>query len=158
MINYNNSKIYKIISHSNPELIYYGSTTQTLSKRMVEHRSNYKTINKRNISSNKILCFEDAIIVLVELYPCNSKEELIKKESEYILNNDCVNKIKIMGGDKKKRSKIYYNNTIEDKRNYYEKNKDKIKERMKVYRELNKELINLKKKEYYKKIKIKIKN
>ena len=32
-------------------------------------------------------------IELVENYPCNSKEELEKKEGEYIKNNECVNKL-----------------------------------------------------------------
>ena len=87
MPNYQNSKIYKIISPSNPDLIYYGSTTQKLSVRMAGHRMNSKT-NRGGESSKEILCFDDANIILVENYPCNSKEELFKKESEYILNND----------------------------------------------------------------------
>lgn len=93
MTNYHNSKIYKIISPSNPSLTYYGSTTQSLSKRMVDHKRCHKS-GKTNITSKNIVCFDDAIIVLVELYPCDTKKELLLRESEYILNNICVNKLK----------------------------------------------------------------
>lgn len=84
---YENSKIYKIVSPSNPDLVYYGSTIQKLSIRMAGHRAR---LNK--CTSSMVLDKGDAIILLVENYSCNSKEELLKKEGEYILNNECVNK------------------------------------------------------------------
>ena len=118
MPDYKNSKIYKIVSPSNPDLIYYGSTTQSLSSRMSDHRRhNYRA------SSKEILCFEDAIILLVENFSCNNKEELLKKEGEYILNNNCVNK-KVAG------------RTIKQ---YYEENKEQIKEYQKQYKLKNRE-------------------
>jgi hypothetical protein len=169
MVNYQNSKIYKIVSPSNPDLIYYGSTTQKLSSRMSSHRAHYKK-NTYNLTSSKVLCFEDAIILLVENYPCNSKEELLKKEGECILNNDCINK-QIAGRtntiwrkDNKEhisdKGAEYYKNNKEQiikKRTEYKKNnEEKIKEQrikyrgqQKEYREKNKE----KRKEYLKKYK-----
>ena len=36
--------------------------------------------------------FENCKIELVENFPCNSKEELTKREGFYIQSNDCVNK------------------------------------------------------------------
>ena len=43
-MNYQNGKIYKITANVNEDEgdIYIGSTTQSLSKRMAEHRNNYK--------------------------------------------------------------------------------------------------------------------
>jgi len=128
MPNYQNSKIYKIISPSNPDLIYYGSTTQKLNTRFSMHK--YKPIK----SSGLILCFDDAIIVLVESYPCNTKEELLKKEGEYILNNNCVNK-HTAGRTKKE----------------YREDKTKMKAINKKYEENNKEKRAIKKKIYYEK-------
>ena len=34
----------------------------------------------------------DSVIILVEIYPCNSVDEARSRESYYILNNECVNK------------------------------------------------------------------
>ena len=94
MPNYSKAKIYKIIDLKE-NLIYIGSTTNALSVRMAQHRYVYK--NKlKSISCH--LIFEkfginNCKIVLVENYPCISKEELQKRESEYIKHNECVNKL-----------------------------------------------------------------
>ena len=152
MPNYQNSKIYKIISPSNPDLIYYGATTQSLSVRMADHRRRSIKTNSstnRSSASKEILCFDaDAIIILVENYPCNSREELFKKESEYILNSDCVNKRLSYRTNKQYRE----DNKEEIKergKKYYENNKDKVKEQHKKYYELNKDKVKEQQKKYY---------
>ena len=96
MPNYQLSKIYKIYSPSK-NLIYYGSTTQTLSQRFNEHISRHKRYNIDNnycsyVSSFLVLDCEDYKIELVEEYACNNKQQLLKKEAEYIKNNECINK------------------------------------------------------------------
>lgn len=95
MPDYSKGKIYKLWSPSK-NLVYYGSTTQTLSQRLSGHKGNYKLYNKNNTkgsgcSSYLILACEDYKIELLEKYPCNNKSELYKKEGEYIKNNKCVN-------------------------------------------------------------------
>jgi hypothetical protein len=173
MPDYNNSKIYKIVSPSNPDLIYYGSTTQKLCVRMASHRC-----RPGKTKSGLITCYDDAIILLVENFSCNSKEELHKKEGEYILNNNCINKYVAGRTSKqyrehnkeiiKNNKKQYYEENKEklsiDKKIYYEENKEKLKEyrdqykernkelnkqKQKEYREANKEVINKKRMEYY---------
>ena len=137
MPNYQNGKIYMIESLEG-KCRYYGSTVQELCKRMSKHKSNYK--KNKYVSSSKVLCFNDAKIFLVENYPCNNKEELNRKEGEYIRNNDCVNR-NIPGRTQKE---------------YQQDNKDKISKRTKKkYRE-NKEQVLKDRKEYYKKNKIKV--
>ena len=90
MPDYSKSKIYKIQSASQPDVVYYGSTTQKyLSSRMTEHRATFKRGEYR--SSHEILKRPDAKIILVENYPCSSKDELLKREYEYIHQNNCVN-------------------------------------------------------------------
>ena len=97
--NYIECKIYKIISYSYPELVYYGHTYQKLSQRMTTHRS------KTNTSSSKqIIEKGDAVILLVLNYPCDDKEQARAKEAEYIINNICVNK-NIPGRTHKESSK-----------------------------------------------------
>jgi len=148
MPNYQNSKIYKIVSHSNPDLIYYGSTTQSLSSRMSQHRGIYRMYTsgkiKYYVSAYDILKYEDAIILLVENFSCSNKEELHKKEGEYILNNECVNK-KVAG--RKVEDRMDEHNAYQKK--YREQNKEKIK---KYYEEAKEERIN---KEYQKQYKLK---
>jgi hypothetical protein len=159
MPDYKNSKIYKIISPSNPDLVYYGSTTQKLSMRMAGHRRDAKTVSTNNTTSKEILCFDDAIILLIEQFSCNNKEELHKKEGEYILNNDCVNKI-VAGRNKKQwyednkekikeHKKQYRKDNKEQIKKYSEDNREHIKEQKKKYHEDNKEHIKEQKKKYY---------
>ena len=98
MTNYNNGKIYKIES-SLGNMVYYGSTTkQYLSQRMTTHRNHYKYWLKgksNNVTSYKLFeeyGLENCKIVLVENYPCNSKDELTSREAYFIRNFECVNK------------------------------------------------------------------
>lgn len=92
MVNYANGKIYKIISPSHPELVYVGSTCQ---KYLCQRLGTHKAMNKRpskKASSSQLTCYDDCKIVLLEKYPCNSKEELLSRENHYIELIDCVNK------------------------------------------------------------------
>ena len=81
---FQDGKIYKISSMSRPDLVYYGSTTQTLDIRFNQHVSD-------NLASKEIIKLGDAYIELVEDYPCKSKKKLIARESYYINSNICVN-------------------------------------------------------------------
>ena len=95
MPNYQNGKIYKIFNYDNDD-VYYGSTIETLSRRMSKHRANLKSYKQGKYhytTSFKILEVPSATIELVEYCPCNTKEELLQREQYYIKNNDCVNKI-----------------------------------------------------------------
>ncbi len=67
--NLENCKIYKVVSLNNPELVYYGHTSQTLAQRFTTHKS------KANKSTSKqIIEKGDAVILLVEDYPCQSED------------------------------------------------------------------------------------
>jgi hypothetical protein len=132
MPNYQNGKIYAIKSYQT-ELIYIGSTTTPLSRRLGDHRTKYKKNSK--VSSKEILKYDDYYIELIENFPCNSKEELEKQEGIHIRKNIniCVNCC-IAG------------RTIKE---YYIDNKQQYKERDKRYYENNKEIKKQKTKEYY---------
>ena len=84
MPDYQQSKIYKIVD-LNEEMVYVGSTTASLSKRMAGHRGDYK--KKNYVSSHDIFDkygIENCKILLLENYPCSNREELHKREGEYI--------------------------------------------------------------------------
>lgn len=147
VVNYQNGKIY-VIESLIGNCKYYGSTTQTLAQRLGKHK-------RSNITSKQVLQYQDARILLVLKFPCNSKEELEAKEAGYIRNNDCVNKMipqrtpEQYREDNKEKIKDYRDNNKEQQKQYYEDNQDKIKEYLKQYYEENKEDIIEKSKEYY---------
>jgi hypothetical protein len=134
MPDYQKAKIYKLWSPEGDD-IYIGSTTTLLSARKAKH--------KYGVSSVSRILFEkytDVRIELLECCPCDNKEELAKREGEYIRNNNCVNKV-----IPDRTHKEYYQDNkehiLEYQQNYRENNVEKIKEWKKDYREKNKEKI-----------------
>ena len=94
MNRYANGKIYMIESLS-VGLVYYGSSCSPLSKRLSMHKSHYKEFKNGThgpMTSFDIIAQPDHKIILVESYPCNTREELHAREAHYIRNNECVNK------------------------------------------------------------------
>lgn len=111
MPNYKNGKIYMICGGDDR---YYGSTVQSLSRRMVQHRFMSGLGEYIKYRCCSFILFQkygtdNCTIELVEAYPCDSVEELNRKEGEYIRQNNCINK-KIAG-----RTRI----------EYYQDNRDK---------------------------------
>ena len=88
------------------------------------------------------------MIELLENYPCENKEELLKKEGEHIRNNDCVNK-RIAGRTNKEWREDNKKHLKEYAKEYCENNREKIVKRNKKYREDNREKLLEQKKEYY---------
>jgi hypothetical protein len=136
-------KIYKIIS-DNTDMIYIGSTIlKLLCSRYANHTCNYKKytngIGKKQSSSFDVLKYGNNKIILIELYPCNSKDELHAREQYYIdLNkSNCVNKLKSFIGENKEEYKK------QSKKEYRIKNIEKIKIQRKQFREDNKDKFKL---------------
>jgi len=134
---YNNGKIYKLIS-PHTDLIYVGSTCkERLCQRLASHRMDYKRWLKYSdkysyTTSFKLFDLGDVEIILLESINCMTKDELLKKEREWIekLKDNIVNKQR----------------PITTK----EEHKEEKKQYDKVYREENKEKLKEKNKEYYK--------
>ena len=132
---YSKCKIYKIISLGNPELVYYGNTIQTLSKRFIHHKNSSSTYSKQIIDKG------DAIIELVEDYPCENVMQARLREAEYILNNECVNR-NVPGRSRQDSMKAYCKSNkekiLELAKQYREKaDKEKLNEYSRQYREEN---------------------
>ena len=124
---YKNSKIYTIRSYQ-MEKYYIGSTTQPLHKRLYDHKSNYKSYQnqkKNYVTSFEVIKYDDCYIELLEEINCDNKEELIKREGEWIRANlnDVVNK-KIEG----KTLKEYRVDNADKIKQYRIDNADKIKQ------------------------------
>ena len=147
MVNYQNSKLYKIepiVDHVEGD-IYIGSTTKPyLSQRMDTHRSDYKRwkLGKgghiRSYDLFDKYGIENCHILLIESYPCETRDELTSRESHFIRTLKCVNK-------------VIPDRTIKEyQKMYYEINSDTIKEKNKIYKEKNKDTYQKSYKQYYK--------
>ena len=168
MTNYQKTKIYKIESHLGDK-IYVGSTAKEyLSQRFQQHKNGYKQWKAgkyRKVNSYELFDeygVENCKIVLLESYPCNSKDEKNAREGHYIREIVCVNKY-VMG---RSRTEFFNENKEEILRankDRYTANKeailkakkdydqtDEAKEIRRKYIEQNKEAISQQKKEHYK--------
>jgi hypothetical protein len=127
MVNYQLGKVYKIVGNGKT---YVGSTCQQyLCQRLSGHHASNKKhqIGQRNnMTSFQCLTDPDHYIELLELCPCDRKDELHKCERKWIEQLECVNKC-IAGRTNKE---------------YRDTHKDKMKEYMKTYYAANKDKIN----------------
>lgn len=166
---YNRGKIYKIVSDYTDK-IYIGSTCNELYKRLSGHKRDLNSYNKgqrRYVASFELLKHDDAQIILIENYSCKDKNELRARERyHYDLNTDRVcNKNKPMYYEneyndiaKKYREdhKEYFSNKNAEFRqnnpNYAkeweENHKEARKEQKRLYRIMNKDKLNLYRKEW----------
>ena len=157
-IDYQKSKIYKLWSPSK-NIVYIGSTTETLAQRLAKHKANHKAYNNDNTknycSSYLVLDCEDYKIELLEEYACNNRQQLFKKEGEYIKNNECINQF-IAGRTKQEyyndnidKIKQYRIDNIDKTKEYYIDNVDKLKEQHKQYYINNIDKLKEQNKQYY---------
>lgn len=153
MPDYLKSKIYAIRSFQTEE-IYIGSTVEKLSARMSKHRAQYKLYKegKSNYTTSfKMLDYHDSYIELIEKYACTCREELERREGQYIRSEpNAVNKY-IAG----RTQKEYYQDNAERKKEWRKNNAERIKEyrqtnveQIKAYYQDNAEKIRAKQKEY----------
>jgi len=168
MPDYSKGKIYKIVADTNEEYKpYVGSTIQTLSNRMSEHRSGHKY--KKYICSSFDLFERFGVdkckIILIEEYPCDTYEQLLSRERHWFDNIECCNKIRPfttkeerIEHDKKYRDehKEHYKKWTEEhkeqlaeyRKEWYEQHKEEVVEKGKIYREQHKEEISQQQKIY----------
>lgn len=155
---YQRGKIYKIVCNITDE-IYIGSTCEpTLARRLAKHVSCFKSWKNQqygNMSSFKIIERDDYYIELLEVFPCNIKEEILLRERYHIKDNICINKNKnpIATIEEKKEQSKEYREINKDRlkeihKDYYMKNKEKHNQQAKVYYENNKNHLKEKMKEW----------
>ena len=128
MTNYDNTKIYKYNNYIN---------------------------KKSNKKCSSFACFENNnySIILLENYPCKTKNESLARERDFIELYECINKTKPLRSNKEYA--IDHKEEIKEyKKEYALENVDKIKEYKAQYYLKNKERLNLKHKENYEKKKI----
>jgi hypothetical protein len=140
MPNYQNSKIYTIRCRTDETLIYIGSTTNYLSKRWQDHKYKVKKGETSKLFTKmREIGIENFYIELYEHFPCDSKEELMKKEGEVIRKISTLNE-KIEGRTRKEYFKeVSYPNNKEKHNQKGKEWRDNNVEYCKQYREKRKE-------------------
>jgi len=121
---FQNGKIYKIVNDVDNE-IYVGSTIQTLSNRIAKHRNDAKKHPRFKIYQKMnelgIECFR---IVLIENYPCKTKDELRAREEHWRSELKASLNSRACVGISKHQ---YYIDNIDKFKKYKQDNKNKIK-------------------------------
>jgi hypothetical protein len=168
MPDYNKGKVYTIRCRTDDTLIYVGSTIQSLPMRWGGHKSKSKKYNTRKLYQSINDNWDDWYIELYEVYPCENKEQLNKREGEITreigtLNyqiagrtykewrDDNIDKVILKQQEYNKNNaeklkltrREYYENNFEKlklaQQEYNKNNADKIQEQTKLYRENNKD-------------------
>jgi hypothetical protein len=144
MEKYQKGKVYAIICNKTGRR-YVGSTCEpTLARRLAQHVQGFKCWLKNDkgfLTSFDIIKDENYYIILLELYPCNSRDELRMCEQKHIDLNECINKQKAYQSKEKLQ---------EYRKKYIEQHRDEIREKQKQYNEQNRDEIREYQKEYYK--------
>tara|TARA_R110002012_G_scaffold314478_1_gene527290 strand:- start:39 stop:641 length:603 start_codon:yes stop_codon:yes gene_type:complete len=159
---YRIGSIYRITKNDDPTINYIGSTFTTLRQRWKAHKSTKRT---KNCSISKYLDeygrdqFKIILIKEYLVYAENQKDSRHLRAYEQLWINKfrfkkcCINKQDALPLLKKEKKKQYYQNNkeqIKEQSNeYQEAHKEQILERKKKYRETHKEQINEYKKQYY---------
>jgi len=85
------------------------------------------------MSSFDVIENDDYEIILIEMHPCNSKEELERRERFYIESNDCVNRTfkreRLTDGINHNLDCVNREKQLEYFKKYRNENKDKINEK-----------------------------
>ena len=163
MPDYQQSKIYKIVSN-HTDKIYIGSTTkQYLSNRKAVHKAHYKMWKADNTnqycSSFELYDLGDVDYILLELYKCDSKDELSARERYWIEQNinNVVNIVKRPSASREEQNQRKKDYNIENKeymamkkKQYALEHKDEVKAYQKQWREDNKEKQRIYKREWAK--------
>jgi len=139
MRDYSKAKIYKIECNVTND-VYYGSTTSSLSDRLLLHKS------KRDCSAINIIDRGNYTCKIIEEFPCKSRQELEARESYYIRNNLCIN-IRVPGRTKKEWCEDNIEYVKQKAKDYREDNKEKYKQYHKEYRKANIEILKSKQNE-----------
>ena len=144
MSDYSKGKIYQIKNTMN-DLVYVGSTANTLERRMAKHKQDMK---KEGVKHRKLYSLMNEIgadkffVELIEDYPCASKLELLAREGFYVRERGTLNKL-IPGRTAHEYKHKWHKENIERiheaKKEYYQQHRDYTLNKAKQYYAENKQ-------------------
>ena len=155
MPDYKNGKIYTIRCKLDSSLVYVGSTCEKLCSRFTKHKYDWKNNTQMPLYSY-IEDFNDWYIELVEDFPCERREQLLKREGEIMREIGNLNK-QIAGRTIEEYRKTNSEKTKQYNTIYYQENKEKIKNQCKEYMDAHREQKHKNDKQYREQNKEKIK-
>jgi hypothetical protein len=135
--------IYKIVCNETGE-VYYGSTQYSVNKRITQHKSQCKRWKegKTNYTTSfQIIERGNYSYSLIEIADCEDRKQLETRERMFIETNECINKT-IPCRTMKEWYDENQDTIIEQRKTNYSKNKVQVKEHMKEYRHINRDVIN----------------
>ena len=142
---YSNGKIYQITDVGYNKC-YIGSTCLKLRRRFLQHIGGYYKYLKgeaeytTSYSMFEEFGVENCKVELVENYPCNSKDELLKQEGFHIRSFDCVNKC-ISGRTQREYYQEHQQHLAKWSKEYRQQRKEHYKELYATHYQKNKEVI-----------------
>lgn len=135
--------VYKCYHKDNPNLFYIGSTSQTLTKRLQQHRDQARkeTCKSKWFKYMKEKNYDDFRIVLIEEMKHQHSSQLREREDYHIRQ--------LKPQLNERNAKESPEDVKKQKQDYYEANKAVISEKTKAYREANKDIVKTRKQNYY---------
>ena len=147
-IDYSNTIIYKLVHKEDYDNanIYIGSTTDYI-RRKTNHKSSCNNEKDKKYNDKKYQYIRDNggwgewNMIEIQKYPCNDGNEARAREEYWRCHfNSQLNSIRAYRTDEER---------LEQKKRYYDNNKDKLLEQMKQYYDNNKGKILEQQREYY---------
>ena len=145
---YQNGKIYAVKNDITDE-VYIGSTVVSLSRRMVQHRSDAKMYPDKMPLTRKMneIGIEHFYIELVEDYPCKNTEHLNKREGELIRELATINKRveqrtpTEIAEQRREYRETHHDHFLQCRREWTEKNREKLREQNRAQKAKDKDKI-----------------
>lgn len=153
---YESAKIYKL--ECDDGHYYYGSTINELRVRLGGHKTASKKQPYKVYKHINSIGWEKVRILLVEAYPCKSKEELNTKESDFIsksredpmcLNNNLAFATEEQIIENKQKHNIANKEKLAEYHKAVRTGNQKVSDYQKNYRSQNSEIIKQSKRDYY---------
>lgn len=151
MPDYSKGKIYKL--QCDDGYFYIGSTCNELRYRLHGHKQDSRDRTTRVYQHINEIGWNCVRIVLIEEFPCENKQALVRKEDEYVRNhkNDsfCLN---VRNANETKEEKQERHRITQQ--GYVERNRQRVRDRNNQYHEEHREQILQRKREAYAKKKL----
>lgn len=130
VVDYNKIVIYKIQHQSKDELLYVGSTTHFLNRK-VQHKRSCYNVNGSGYNTKLYTTIRDNggwdafNMVIIKEFPCKNKQEALAEED------------KVMREMKASLNMCRAYTSTEERQEYYKEYRDRNRDRFKEYREQN---------------------
>lgn len=158
-MDYKNGKIYRLFDKTTGDGFYIGSTASSLPQRFHAHKTRLKSSPLPVYEKWRSIGTDNVGIELIEDYPCETKNQLHRREGYWIKQNPNFENVFVAGRtvqehyeDNKERfaekRRQWYEDNPTYNQDYYQRKKDYIKQLNKEYREQHKEILSEKKKAY----------